>query len=79
MEPIAKTRVTEDVETEAPPKPAAPAPPAGERDYRRKPSRLDNPKLRLVLIVAVVVSCNHSGSCYGSYFGTYETTDDAAN
>lgn len=76
MEPIAKTRVTEDVETEAPPKPAAPAPPAGERDYRRKPSRLDNPKLRLVLIVAVVVLAI-IGVLLWLYFGTYETTDDA--
>ena len=76
MEPIAKTRVTEDVETEAPPKPAAPAPPAGERDYRRKPSRLDNPKLRLVLILAVVVLAI-VGVLLWLYFGTYESTDDA--
>ena len=76
MEPIAKTRVTDDVEAEAPPKPAAPAPPVGERDYRRKPSRLDNPKLRLALIAAVVVLAI-AGVLLWLYFGTYESTDDA--
>lgn len=75
MEPITKTDVTEEVSREVPPT-QPPAPPAPEREYRRTVSRLENPKLRLALLVGVPILLV-AGLLLWRYFGSYESTDDA--
>ena len=80
MEPMRKTAITDDASTQPAPTQSAgtqpPRPVALERDYQRKKRLLDNPKIRIPLIVGLPLLLI-AGVLLWRYFGSYESTDDA--
>jgi membrane fusion protein (multidrug efflux system) len=70
-----KASATEEVGEQRPPTQSAP-PPSSEREYKRKRRLLDNPKIRIVLIVGLPILLI-AALVMWRYFGSYESTDDA--